>query len=73
MAPNKSHGIFFVYWSGLIPLSIMTSKENFVVYFHPNTSCTIVLSYVIIIIIRIYSIIPIYLQVSKTEGLAELH
>ena len=38
-----------------------------------NTSCTIVLSYAITMIIRIYSIMPIELQVSKTEGLARLH
>ena len=36
-------------------------------------SCTIVLAYAIIMIIKTYSIIPIYLQVSKTERLAELH
>ena len=73
MAPNKFHGIFFVHWSDQVLWSIITSKENVVVSFYHNTSCTIVLSYEIIMIIRIYSIIPIYLQVSKTEGLAELH
>ena len=33
----------------------------------------IVLSYAVLMIIRIYLIIPIYLQTSKAEGLAELH
>ena len=73
MAPNKCHGIILVHWSGQVPYSISTSKEYVVVSFHQNISCMIVLSYAIIMIIETYSIILIYLQVSKTEVLTELH
>ena len=41
MAPNKCHGIFFVHWSGQVPYSINTSKENVSVYFHHNMPCSI--------------------------------
>ena len=64
MASNKCHGAFFLHWSG---------TENFFVSFNHNTACAPVLSYGIIMVIRIYSIKPIYLQVSKAAGLAELH
>ena len=62
---------FFVQWSGQVPYSIITSKEIVIVFFYHNSSCTIVLSYAIIMIIRIYLnlLIPIYLQVSYIEGL----
>ena len=71
MASDKCHGLFFVQWSGQVPYSIITSKEIVIVFFHHNSSCTIVLSYAIIMIIRIYLnlLIPIYLQVSYIEGL----
>ena len=70
MTSIKCHGIFSVLWSGQVSLSVITSRENVFVSFYHNTSCTIVLCYAII---RIYAIIPIYLQVSKTDGLTELN
>ena len=52
--------------------SIITRKENVIVSFYHNTLYTAVLSYAITMMIRIYSVIPIYLWFSKTEGLAGL-
>ena len=45
LAQNKRHWIFSVHWK----------QENVVVSFHHDTSCTIVLSSTIIVIIRIYT------------------
>ena len=42
MAPNKCHERFFVHWSGQVPYSIITSKQNVVVSFYNNTSWAIV-------------------------------
>ena len=56
--PNKCHEICFVHWSGKVLESMIIRKENVIVTFHHNNSYTIVLCYVIIMIIKIYSIIP---------------
>ena len=63
MAPNKCHVIFSVYWSGQVPY-LITSKHNVIVFFFcHNTSCTIVLTYATIMIIRIYSL---YLSICRS-------
>ena len=67
MVSNKCYEIFFVHWSGQVHQSITASKENVVVFFHHNYD------YFIFAIIRIYTVLHIYLHVSETEGLAELH
>ena len=59
MTPNKCSGMLFAHWSGQV--------RNVVVFFHHNYDY---LSYAII---RIYTILNIYFQVSETEWLAELH
>ena len=77
IAPNKCQGIFF--FALVRPSTLEYHHQQgkcrclLPLFFYYNTSCTIALFYAIIIIIRIYSIIPIYLQVCKTEGLTELH
>ena len=58
MTPNKCCGIFFVHWSA--------SKENIIVSFHHSYDYCV--SYTMI---RIYKILHIYLQVSKTENCIE--
>ena len=68
MAPNKCCGIFFLcigpakYTKASPPARKMSLFSSIII--------TIILSYAII---RIYTILHIYLQVSETEGLAELH
>ena len=67
MAPNKCCGIFFCtgtakYTKASLPARKMSLFSSIII--------TIILSYAII---RIYIILHIYLQVSETEGLAELH
>ena len=67
-APNKCCGIFFLcidpakYTKASPPARKMSLFSSIII--------TIILSYAII---RIYTILYIYLQVSETEGLAELH
>ena len=60
MAPNNCCGIFFC---GLVgPITLKHHRQQ--------GKSRYFLSYAII---RIYTILHIYLQVSETEGLAELH
>ena len=68
MAPNECCGIFFLCigpakYTKASPLAKKMSLFSSIII-------TIILSYVII---RIYTISYIYLQVSETEGMAELH
>ena len=65
MPSNKCFGIFFVHWSGFLEHHRQQGKCLF-----SSIIITIILSYARIII---YTILNIYLQVSKTEGMAELH
>ena len=68
MAPSKCCGIFFLcygttkYTKASLPGRKMSLFSSIII--------TIILSYAII---RIYIILHIYMQVSETEGLAELH
>ena len=68
MAPNKCCGIIFLciglakYTKASPPAKKMSLFSSIII--------TIILSYAII---RIYTVLHIYLQVSETEGLAELH
>ena len=68
MAPNKCCGIFFV-CIGLAKYTKASSPARKMLLFS-SIIITTILSYAII---RIYTILHIYLQVSETEGLAELH
>ena len=68
MAPSKCCGIFFLcydttkYTKASLPGRKMSLFSSIII--------TIILSYAIL---RIYIILHIYMQVSETEGLAELH
>ena len=68
MAPSKCCGIDFLcigsakYTKASLPVRKMSLFSSIII--------TIILSYAII---RIYTLLLIYLQVSETEGLAELH
>ena len=68
MAPNKCCGIFFL-CIGPAKYTKASPPARKISLFSSIT-ITIILSYAII---RIYTILHIYLQVSETEGLAELH
>ena len=63
MVPNKFCGIFFVHWyDQCTPAKKMLLFSSIII--------TIILRYAII---RIYIVLHIYLQVSETERLADLH
>ena len=68
MAPSKCCGIFFL-CIGPAKYTKASPPARKISLFSSIT-ITIILSYAII---RIYTILHIYLQVSETEGLAELH
>ena len=63
MVPNKCCGIFFVHW-----YDQCTPAEKMLLF--SSIIITIILRYAII---RIYIVLHIYLQVSETERLADLH
>ena len=70
MAPNKCCGIFFVYWSSQVHLSITASKENVVVFFCHSYDYFIVCDNYNL---HNFTYLLAGLQVSKTEVLTELH
>ena len=67
VASNKCCGIFFAHWFAKYTKASPPTRR---MSLFPSIIITIILSYAII---RIYTILHIYLQVSETEGLAELH
>ena len=67
MAPNKCCGIFFVHWFRQVHQSIPAIKENVIVFFHHNYD------YFILCNNQNLRSFTYHLQVSETEGLAELH
>ena len=69
MAPNKCCGIFYVHWPSTAKYTEASPPARKISLFS-SIIITIILFYAII---RIYIILHIYLQVSETEGLAELH
>ena len=69
MAPNKCCGIFYVHWPSTAKYTEASPPARKMSLFS-SIIITIILFYAII---RIYIILHIYLQVSETEGLADLH
>ena len=67
MAPNKCYRIFFC---ALVQPGILGHHQQGKCSWFSSIIITIILPYAII---RIYTILHNYLQVSETEGLAELH
>ena len=65
ISTNKCCGKFFMYWSDEVHQSVTASKEN--------VSSIIIMIILFYVIIRIYTILHIYLLVSETEGLVQLH
>ena len=70
MAPNKCCGIFFCALVRPSTLKYDSQQPARKMSLFSSIIITIILSYAII---RIYIILHMYLQVSETEGLAELH